>query len=321
MASQSGDGRDVEGRSILDTIKEDRYVLIMAVAVLIFIASSSLALMNSSSGQGINPTPFVSAQVEGGTVKLTWGASDTPGVSGYNIYRSASSGVLGAKVNQDLVSGLSYEDSAGPGIYHYTVRASTGPSEDKSLNQLIVVVSDQVPTRLSIAINGGGQYATSESVTLSLSAQDAVSCRYKNDEDLAWSPWEKYASGKAWALSAGADGERLVAYQCKGTGESDIAVAKTILDRTPPSVVYVLSTTAGEVTLSVFVKDLLSESVDCAVSIDGAEEAFSVALGAGKEGAYVYKKNLAKGEPSIALGCSDNAGNRKDVPAQEVSVQ
>ncbi|MDD5337461.1 MAG: hypothetical protein PHS02_03170 [Candidatus ainarchaeum sp.] len=318
MASQS-DGE--EKRSIIDTIKEDRYVLIMAIAVLIFIASSSLALMNSTRAQFINPVPFFSAQVNGNTVELSWGASSTPSVSGYDVYRSTAPGVLGTKLNSAPLQELTYNDTASPGTYYYTVRALSATGEDSNADQLTVIVADKVPTGLTIAINNGANYTSTQSVALSLSASGATYCRYKNDEDLDWSPWEQYATEKSWTLSSGPDGERIVAYQCENTGESGIAIAKITLDTTPPSLDYLLSTSNGQVQVSVFAEDLLSTSITCNVSTEASQESFSMQLSADHTGTHIYTKALPKGEHSLSMSCSDDAGNIKDVPAQKINVQ
>lgn len=319
MAKQSGEKEEKPGRSIWASLKEDRYVLIMAIAVLIFIASSSLAIITSP-GEAVSPVPSVTANVDGGIVSLSWAASKTPSVVSYEIYRSSEEGALGVKVGSVQPGKLSYAERVSPGTYYYTVRAVADKGDDGNTKQVTVVVANIVPSALSLSINEGGAFASSQAVTLHLLATNAKECRYKNDEDLDWTAWEPYRTQKAWSLSAGGDGERIVAYQCRNTGESDIALASVKLDRTPPLVVYFMSAVSGQVQMNIVVKDALSESVSCVVSTDGSEEQVSIQLSSGS-GSYQYTKDVAPGQHTLGVRCTDDAGNSKETPAQSLSVQ
>lgn len=77
------------------------------------------------------------------TVTLTWTASTSPNVSGYNIYRGTASGGPYSKVNSALITGTSYLDTTVvPGTtYYYVATAIDGGSNESAYsNQAQAVV-------------------------------------------------------------------------------------------------------------------------------------------------------------------------------------
>lgn len=95
------------------------------------------------------------------------------------------------------------------------------------------------PTSLSISINGGATYTTSNSVTLTLYAEDAESdvkdMRFRNDGG-SWTAWEPYSTTKSgWILSPG-EGTKTVYFQVRDYGGNEAtAVFDTIIyDGTGP---------------------------------------------------------------------------------------
>jgi fibronectin type 3 domain-containing protein len=75
-------------------------------------------------------------------VSLTWTASKSTGVIGYDIYRSAVSGEPYAKLNASLVAGTSYTDStvsAGQ-TYYYVTTAVTSTEESAYSPQVVAKV-------------------------------------------------------------------------------------------------------------------------------------------------------------------------------------
>ncbi|VVB97960.1 Uncharacterised protein [uncultured archaeon] len=280
MANRAPEGEDGK-KGFLDAIREDRYVLIVAIAIVIFIASSSIALVTTSPPELVAPVSGVYASVAGGTVSLSWNASKSTDVIGYDVYKSAVKGVLGTRLNNAPVSGLSYSDAATQGTYYYTVRALTAKADDGNMQQLAVTVTEIIPAGVSVQINDGGKYAASDSVILHLSATDAKECRYKNDEDPEWGAWESYMAQKFWTLSPGGDGDRAVAYQCRNMGEGSISIAKVILDKNAPIIAYVITPLAGAVQINLVVKDAISPFAACTVTKDGSAESFTVPLSSG----------------------------------------
>lgn len=77
------------------------------------------------------------------TVSLTWSASTSSGVNGYNVYRSTTSNGSYAKINSSLVSGTSYTDSSvqsGQTYYYVTTAVNTSSVESAYSNQATAVV-------------------------------------------------------------------------------------------------------------------------------------------------------------------------------------
>jgi len=71
------------------------------------------------------------------SVALTWNASAST-VSGYNVYRSTTSGSGYVKINSSLVSGLTYTDSdvtGGTTYYYVTTAVDSSGSESAYSNQ------------------------------------------------------------------------------------------------------------------------------------------------------------------------------------------
>ena len=63
------------------------------------------------------------------SVTLTWRASTSSGVTGYNVFRSQSSGGPYTQVNSSVISGTSYVDSSvTAGQTYYYVATAVGAS-------------------------------------------------------------------------------------------------------------------------------------------------------------------------------------------------
>jgi hypothetical protein len=67
------------------------------------------------------------------SVMLKWTASPSPGVTGYEVYRSTVSGSGYTKINPSVVSGLTYTDATVvSGVTYYYVTTSVDSSGDES---------------------------------------------------------------------------------------------------------------------------------------------------------------------------------------------
>jgi fibronectin type 3 domain-containing protein len=78
-------------------------------------------------------TNLTAASASTGSVQLNWGASTTASVTGYNVYRSPSSG--GGYVKITLVNGTSYTDTGlTSGTPYYYVVTAVGPGNLESVN-------------------------------------------------------------------------------------------------------------------------------------------------------------------------------------------
>jgi fibronectin type 3 domain-containing protein len=69
----------------------------------------------------------------GHSVLLNWTASPSAGVTGYNVYRTTTSGSGYAKINSSAVAGLTYTDTTVVnGLTYYYVTTSLDGSGDES---------------------------------------------------------------------------------------------------------------------------------------------------------------------------------------------
>ena len=91
------------------------------------------------------------------------------------------------------------------------------------------------PTGLLVRINDGATYATSTSVSLTLTAVGALEAQYSNS-GLTYTDWAPYAPYiPNWALDS-TDGTKTVHYRCRNAaGWSDVATDTIMLDRTAPA--------------------------------------------------------------------------------------
>jgi hypothetical protein len=89
------------------------------------------------------------------TVTLTWTASPTAGVTGYNMYRApgacAANGTA-AKINPAPIAGLTFTDSVPVGIYCYHATALGGGLESGPSPKSEASVSPAAPGPITITI-------------------------------------------------------------------------------------------------------------------------------------------------------------------------
>ncbi len=98
------------------------------------------------------PTNLAAGTPTTSQVPLSWTASVTNGVAGYNVYRSTTSGSGYTKVNAALVSGTSYNDTsvASNTTYYYVVTAVTSANVDSAYsNQASATTPPLPPTNLA----------------------------------------------------------------------------------------------------------------------------------------------------------------------------
>jgi fibronectin type 3 domain-containing protein len=89
--------------------------------------ASNASLSLTLSGTGVQPPPVVHSVV------LTWGASVSAGVVGYDVYRGTVSGGPYTLMTSTPVSGMSYTDASGQvGQTYYYVVTSVDSSNTQS---------------------------------------------------------------------------------------------------------------------------------------------------------------------------------------------
>jgi len=88
--------------------------------------------------QSVSVTLTVTAQVA-----LSWTASTSPGIAGYNAYRSAVSGGPYTKLNSGLISTTSYSDPAvqsGYAYYYVTTAVDSQGVESVYSNEAVATI-------------------------------------------------------------------------------------------------------------------------------------------------------------------------------------
>jgi hypothetical protein len=128
--------------------------------------------------------------------------------------------------------------TSGDGTKTVYVRYQDNAGNTSSSYNDTIVLDTAAPTG-SIAINGGDTYATSTSVSLTLSASDAgsgVSKMCFSNDGSSWSTWESYATSKTWTVPSG-DGTKTVyvRYQDNVSNISSSYNDTITLDTTAPS--------------------------------------------------------------------------------------
>ncbi len=176
-------------------------------------------------------------------ITLTWTASS--GATGYDIYRSATSGGTYTRLGSEPTVGavITYPDSGltASTPYYYKITAINASGE--SAASIVVTAttngssgggssgstSDTTPpTNISISIAAGATTATSTAVALTLAATGASHIMISNVADFSGSSWETYAASKAWTLTSG-DGVKTVYAKFKdAAGNISTAISDTI---------------------------------------------------------------------------------------------
>jgi fibronectin type 3 domain-containing protein len=109
------------------------------------------------------------------------------------------------------------------------------------------IVLDTVNPTGSVTINGGVEFTTSPSVTLSISASDSISgiegIRISND-DWIDEPLESYVTSKQWSLPSG-DETKTVYVRIKDRAGNEITVSDAIILHTHPPIIAAFAVEAG----------------------------------------------------------------------------
>lgn len=270
------------------------------------------------------PTGVTAKAVAGG-IEVSWGASSSANVAGYNVYRSTAVGDLGTKVNAALVSGSTYTDSGVENgvTYYYTVRAvDTGGNEDTNTNQASATAQTTPPSQLQLKINNGAQYTSSTEVTLQVSATNVAQCRFSNDGN-SWGSWQAYSAEVSWTLTSG-DGHKDVYAECKDSiGNTGAPVSATIyLDSREPSVTITNPESggqySGEFNLKFTVTDPISTTIQCTGKLDDSDIAIGV-VDVGKED--TISVDAKEGDHTITINCNDGVNSAEASVSFSVSEE
>ena len=116
---------DSTGNYSLTGLSNGSYTVIPTNTGFVFTPVSQAVTISSANVSGVN---FTAAAQSTHSVSLSWSASATTTVTGYNVYRSTVNGSMYARVNALLVPGLAYTDSgvASTTTYYYVATAVDG---------------------------------------------------------------------------------------------------------------------------------------------------------------------------------------------------
>ena len=103
-----------------------------------------------------------------------------------------------------------------------------------------ITIDTTLPVPGAISINSGAAYATSTSVTLTVSATGADQMQFANYSSLygwgTWSSWENYSTGKSFTLTSSDETKyALVKFRDEAGNVSGYIYDIIVLDTTPPS--------------------------------------------------------------------------------------
>jgi hypothetical protein len=236
-------------------------------------------------------------------------------------YSDGGSGVSQVRYSNDSFTWSNWESAAA--TKSWTLSSSDGAKtvfyQIKDVAGLIsnpysgsITLDTTLPTG-SITINSGAIYATSTSVTLTLTSSDDGSgisqVRYSNNGS-TWSSWETASASKTWMLTSG-DGNKNVYYQIKDNAGllSSSFSDSIILDTTVPTGSITInngdaSTSSTSVTLSLTYEDAVSGASQARYSNDGvwdaevwesasASKAWALTSGDGNKTVYYQVKDNA----------------------------
>ena len=268
-----------------------------------------------------------------GTINIEGGASYTNNTA-VNLTLSASDAASGVSQMCFSNDGINYSGwqgyatfapwilSIGDGMKTVYVKYKDHAGNVSSPFSDTIILDTVVPSG-SVSINDGASYANTVLVTLTLSADDALSgvaqMSFSNDET-NWSDWEVYGTGKSWALTPG-DGTETVYVRYKDNAGNIATYSDTIiLDTTPPSsTVGALAAYQANTSFMVFWSgsDALAGLASYDVQFrDGTDvswedwQASTIATStafAGEDGHTYYFRCRAR----------DNAGNVEDYPGSD----
>ena len=173
-----------------------------------------------------------------GTVSLAASASDNVGVVGVKFLLDGNT-LIGS---EDTTSpyGVSWTTTTvSNGSHTLTAQARDGANNIATSTAVTVTVDNQAPTG-TVIINGGAAATNSTSVTLTLTATDAVTSvtqmRFSNNGS-SYSTAETFAPTKAWTLSTGAGTKTVYVQFRDAAGNWSAAATDTIvLDTTAPTI-------------------------------------------------------------------------------------
>lgn len=179
----------------------------------------------STAGVLAAPAGFAATAASSTQINLSWTA--VAGATGYDIYRSASSGGTFARIGSEptVASGATaaYSDTGltASTAYYYKITSLNNAGETLPSSEVTATTSAAAAapsagggggtytppatsvTGASISIAGGAASSVASAVILTLAATNATQMAISNASDFAGAVWETFATSKSWVLSAG----------------------------------------------------------------------------------------------------------------------
>jgi hypothetical protein len=134
---------DASGNYSLTGLANGSYLVAPSQSGYSFSPSTASETIRSANISGVNFTATALPPPVQHTVSLSWTASTSPNVGGYNVYRGTQSGGPYTLVNGSLIAGTSYVDknlSSGATYFYVTTAVQTNGVESGYSNQAEAVV-------------------------------------------------------------------------------------------------------------------------------------------------------------------------------------
>ena len=187
-----------------------------------------------------------------GTVTVSANASDNVGVAGVQFLLDGA-----ALVTEDITAPYSISWStttAADGPHTLAARARDAAGNTTTSVAVNVVVDNQAPTG-TVLINGGAAATNNATVTLALSASDALTgvtqMRFSNT-GTTYSAAEAYAPTKSWTLAPGDASKSVFVQFMDAAGNWSVAATDTIvLDTTAPTMSAITATSVTNVAATI----------------------------------------------------------------------
>jgi len=129
---------DASGNYSFSGLANGSYLVAPSQSGYSFSPSTAAETVNGKNMTGVNFTASANPPPVQHTVSLSWTASTSPNIMGYNIYRATESGGPYTKVNASLDAGTSYADntvSSGGTYYYVTTAVNSSNVESGYSNQ------------------------------------------------------------------------------------------------------------------------------------------------------------------------------------------
>jgi fibronectin type 3 domain-containing protein len=134
---------DSSGRYTFASLPKGSYIVAPSKSGYTFTPPTASVSINTASVTGVNFAGKAAATPLPHTVTLSWNASTSANIKGYNVYRATVAGGSYAKVNPSLLTATAYVDSgvsSGRTYYYVTTAVNSSNAESGYSNQAAAVV-------------------------------------------------------------------------------------------------------------------------------------------------------------------------------------